>query len=79
MLVAQELGRSLGGGAWLSSVVLAGQLLAKAGTPAQCSRWLPALASGDLRLALAFGEADSRYDLSRVATAARTVNGVCPP
>ncbi|WP_280150770.1 acyl-CoA dehydrogenase [Piscinibacter sp. XHJ-5] len=77
MLVAQELGRSLGGGAWLSSVVLAGQLLAKAGTPAQCSRWLPALASGDLRLALAFGEADSRYDLSRVATAARTVNGVC--
>jgi alkylation response protein AidB-like acyl-CoA dehydrogenase len=75
MLVAQELGRSLGGGAWLSSVVLAGQLLAEAGTPAQCSRWLPALASGDLRLALAFGEADSRYDLARCATTARTVNG----
>jgi alkylation response protein AidB-like acyl-CoA dehydrogenase len=77
MLVAQELGRSLGGGAWLSSVVLAGQLLAEAGTPAQCSRWLPALARGELRLALAFGEADSRYDLARVATTARTVNGAC--
>ena len=75
MLVAQELGRSLGGGAWLSSVVLAGQLLAEAGTPAQCSRWLPALASGELRLALAFCEADSRYDLARCATTARTVNG----
>ena len=75
MLVAQELGRSLGGGAWLSSVVLTGQLLAEAGTPAQCSRWLPALASGELRLALAFGEADSRYDLARVATTARTVSG----
>jgi alkylation response protein AidB-like acyl-CoA dehydrogenase len=77
MLVAQELGRSLGGGAWLSSVVLAGQLLAEAGTPAQCSRWLPALASGELRLALAFAEADSRYELARVATTARTVTGTC--
>ena len=75
MLVAQELGRSLGGGAWLSGVVLAGQLLAEAGTPAQCTRWLPALASGHLRLALAFGEAESRYDLAHVAAAARTVNG----
>ena len=75
MLVAQEFGRSLGGVGWLSSVVLAGQLLAEAGTPAQCSRWLPALASGELRLALAFGEAHSRYDLAHVATTARSVNG----
>jgi pimeloyl-CoA dehydrogenase len=77
MLVAQELGRSLGGAGWLASVVLAGQLLAEAGTPAQCSRWLPALARGDLRLALAFAEADSRYDLARVATTARTQHGAC--
>ena len=55
--------------------MLAGQLLAEAGTPAQCSRWLPTLASGNLRLALAFGEADSRYDLARVAATARMVNG----
>jgi len=75
MLVAQEFGRSLGGGGWLSSVVLAGQLLAETGTPGQCSRWLPALASGELRLALAFGEADSRYDLAHVAATARMVNG----
>jgi alkylation response protein AidB-like acyl-CoA dehydrogenase len=71
MLVAEELGRSLGGGAWLSSVVLAGQLLAEAGTPAQCSQWLPKIASGEKKLALAFAEADSRYTLSRVATRAR--------
>jgi pimeloyl-CoA dehydrogenase len=75
MLVAQELGRSLGGGAWLSSVVLAGQLLAEAGTPAQCTRWLPALARGELRLALAFAEADSRHDLAKVGTIARRVDG----
>lgn len=73
MLVAEELGRSLGGGAWLSSVVLAGQLLADAGTPAQCAAWLPKIASGDKRLALAFAEVDARYTLSRVATRARKV------
>jgi pimeloyl-CoA dehydrogenase len=71
MLVAEELGRSLGGGAWLSCVVLAGQLLAEAGTPAQCSVWLPQIASGRKRLALAFTEAESRYALTRVATRAR--------
>jgi len=76
MLVAEEFGRSLGGGAWLSCVVLAGQLLAEAGSPAQCAAWLPAIASGSRRLALAFAEADSRYALSRVATHARlTVDG----
>jgi alkylation response protein AidB-like acyl-CoA dehydrogenase len=70
MLVAEELGRSLGGGAWLSCVVLAGQLLADAGTPAQCSAWLPAISSGRKRLALAFAEEGSRYALSYVATRA---------
>ena len=71
MLVAQELGRALGGGAWLSSVVLAGQLLDETGTPAQRQQWLPALAAGQARLGLAIGEADARYDLSRVGTLAR--------
>jgi len=71
MLVAQELGRALAGGAWLSSVVLAGQLLDAAGNPAQRQQWLPALAAGEARLALAIGEADARYDLSRVGTLVR--------
>ncbi|WP_434033753.1 acyl-CoA dehydrogenase family protein [Cupriavidus sp. a3] len=71
MLVAQELGRALGGAGWLSSVVLAGQLLDEAGSQAQRQRWLPALAGGEARMALACSEADARYDLSRVATLAR--------
>lgn len=75
MLVAQELGRVLGGGAWLSSVVLAGQLLAEAGTPAQCSRWLPRLATGELQIALACHEEDARYDLADVQTSARAEAG----
>lgn len=71
MLVAQELGRALGGAGWLSSVVLAGQLLDEAGSQAQRQRWLPALAAGEARMALACGEAEARYDLSRVGTLAR--------
>ncbi|TDF63621.1 acyl-CoA dehydrogenase family protein [Cupriavidus sp. L7L] len=71
MLVAQELGRALGGAGWLSSVVLAGQLLDEAGSQGQRQRWLPALAGGEARMALACSEADARYDLSRVATLAR--------
>ena len=75
MLVAQELGRALGGGAWLSSVVLAGQLLAEAGTPEQCSRWLPQLAAGELQIALGCHEPDARYDLGDVQTTACTDTG----
>lgn len=61
MLVAEALGRALGGGAWLSSVVLAGSLVADAGSLAQRERWLPAIAGGDARLALAVDEAHTRY------------------
>jgi alkylation response protein AidB-like acyl-CoA dehydrogenase len=68
MLVATELGRSLGGGAWLSGVVMAGQLLAEAGTTAQCSEWLPAISSGEKTLALAHAEPGARYTLSTVST-----------
>lgn len=71
MLVARELGRALAGGSWLATVVLAGQLLAEAASPAQRDRWLPALARGELRAALAFEEPDTRYDFSQPRTQAR--------
>lgn len=71
MLVAQALGRALGGGAWFSSVVLAGQLLARAGSPEQCSQWLPRVASGELRLALACSEPQARFHFDDVQTRAR--------
>ena len=70
MLVAQELGRALGGGAWLSSTVMAGQLLAALGTPAQQQRWLPALANGSLQAALALYEQGARYAWQQVSTRA---------
>ena len=68
--MAQELGRALGGGAWLSSTVMAGQLLTALGTNAQQQRWLPALASGALQGALALYERGARYEWQQVSTRA---------
>jgi len=70
MLVAQELGRALGGGAWFANIALAGPLLSEAGTPEQCAQWLPRIAAGELKIALAAGEAEARYDLADVQTTA---------
>ncbi len=76
MLVAQEFGRALGGGAWLASTVMAGQLLARLGTPAQQQQWLPRLASGELQAALALQEPNARYQWQQVQTrATRTPSG----
>jgi alkylation response protein AidB-like acyl-CoA dehydrogenase len=70
MLVAQELGRALGGGAFVASTVMAGQLLARLGSAAQQQQWLPALASGQLQAAVALYEDGARYDWQRVRTQA---------
>jgi len=70
MLVAQELGRALGGGAWLSSTVMAGQLLQRLATPAQQAQWLPRLASGELQAALALYDEGVRYQWQQVTTQA---------
>jgi pimeloyl-CoA dehydrogenase len=71
MLVATEFGRALAGGSWLANVPLAGQLLAEAGNAGQRERWLPALARGELRLALACEERHARYDAADLRTTAR--------
>jgi len=71
MLVAQELGRALAGSAWLASVVLAGLLIAEAGSPDQCAQWLPRIAAGELRVALACNEEGARHDAAHVQTSAR--------
>lgn len=71
MFVARELGRCLDAGAWLSSVVLAGPLLAEHGTAAQRAHWLPRIARGTARLAVAASEPDARYALASVRSTAR--------
>jgi alkylation response protein AidB-like acyl-CoA dehydrogenase len=70
VLVTEALGRCLAPEPFVSSVVLAGQALAIAGSPSQRSDALKSLIAGDTVLALAFHERGSRYDLHRVTTRA---------
>jgi pimeloyl-CoA dehydrogenase len=70
MLVAREFGRCLGGGVFLSSVVMAGELLTRLGSEAQKQAWLPAVAQGQLQLAFAVYEEGARYDWQQVGTRA---------
>ncbi|MCZ7563257.1 MAG: acyl-CoA dehydrogenase [Burkholderiales bacterium] len=71
LVALQALGRGLEVEPYLASAVLGAGLVARAGTPAQQARLLPATARGELLLTLAHGEAGARYDLAQVATRAR--------
>ncbi|RQH06398.1 acyl-CoA dehydrogenase family protein [Paraburkholderia dinghuensis] len=70
MLVAQELGRALGGAGWLASGLPAAALIGAAGSDAQKDAWLADVAAGEKVLAFAVGEADARYDTARIAVSA---------
>lgn len=59
-LIAQQFGRGLVLEPYVGCAVLAAQTLAAGGTPAQKDRWLPALADGSRRIALAYSEPASR-------------------
>lgn len=69
-VVIEALGRNLAPEPFLSTVLLAGQLLAGAGSADQKRAWLPGIAAGEKLLSLAYQEAGSRYDLNRVSTTA---------
>src|SRR6266436_10399327 len=55
---------------WMSTVLLAGGAVWRGGSDAQRAAVLPGVIAGDLLLALAYQEAQSRYDLCHVATRA---------
>jgi alkylation response protein AidB-like acyl-CoA dehydrogenase len=65
-LVARELGRCHAGEGMLSSVVLAGLTLQQGADEALCAQWLPRVAEGRARLALAHAEPDARYRSTHV-------------
>ena len=71
MIVMEGLGRGLVLEPFLTTGVIAPRLIATHGTAAQKDRFLAALATGRLRVALAVLEAGSRFDLDEVATTAR--------
>ncbi len=69
-VVLEALGRVLAPEPFLSTVLLAGQLLTTAGNDQQQRSWLPAIATGEKIVTVAYQEARSRYDLNRVTTKA---------
>ena len=70
MLVMEMLGRGLALEPYVSTVVLCGGLIRDAGSAAQKEALLPAIAGGELMLALAHHEPGGRYEIERVATTA---------
>src|SRR5207245_11736444 len=75
MVVLEELGRGLVPEPMLSTVLLGASALLLGGSDAQRSEYLPAVAAGDLLLALAYQERRSRYDVHHVETRAEWASG----
>ena len=69
-IVTEALGRGLATEPYIATVMLAGQLLAKAGTAEQKATFLAPLIAGTAHVALAHGERQSRFDPFRVSTSA---------
>ncbi|WP_013588001.1 acyl-CoA dehydrogenase family protein [Paraburkholderia phenoliruptrix] len=71
VLIAQQLGRALVIEPYLGCAVLAAQTLLAAGTQAQREQWLPALADGSRKYALAYSEPQSRGFIEPVEVVAK--------
>ena len=75
MVLMEAFGAGLLPEPYFPNVVLGGDLVATAGSEAQKQAILPALVAGDLKLAFAWIEARSGYDLFDVATTAERRDG----
>ena len=75
MIVAEAFGRGLVLEPYLATVVLGGGLIRRAADPAVQAELLPQIASGELLLAFAHVERQSRYELHNVTTIARNEGG----
>jgi alkylation response protein AidB-like acyl-CoA dehydrogenase len=70
LIVMEAFGRRLVVEPYIASVVLGGGLLRAVGNEAQKAEFIPPLIAGELRLAFAFAEAESRFNLAHVAVRA---------
>lgn len=70
MVIMDQFGRFLVGSPFLATVLLGGHLVLLGGSEEQRRSILPAVAAGETKLAFAFAERQSRYDLFDVVTRA---------
>jgi alkylation response protein AidB-like acyl-CoA dehydrogenase len=75
VLVTEAMGRTLAPEPLIPSLMLAGQVLARAGSAAQKQAWLRPAIAGEKVLACAYAEQGSRFDLAAVTTRAERVPG----
>jgi pimeloyl-CoA dehydrogenase small subunit len=71
MIVMEAFGRVLALEPYLATVVMAGTAISAAGSAAQKEALIPQIVDGSLRLAVAHGERQARYDLNDVVTTAK--------
>tara|TARA_R100000005_G_C5003601_1_gene212044 strand:- start:601 stop:1734 length:1134 start_codon:yes stop_codon:yes gene_type:complete len=71
MIMMESMGRGLVLEPFLTTVVMGGGLVAEAGNDTQIEAIIPAVIEGDLMLAFAYAEPQSRFDLNDVETTAK--------
>jgi alkylation response protein AidB-like acyl-CoA dehydrogenase len=71
MVVMEQIGKGLVLEPFFASVVLGGGALKRAGSEAQLTELVPGIIDGSKQLTLGYAEAQSRFDLHDVTTAAR--------
>ncbi len=75
MILMEAFGKGLVAEPYLPTVVLGAGLVVAAGSEAQKQAILPAVANGELMMAFAFAEPQSRFNLADIETAARPADG----
>src|SRR6266481_2718850 len=75
VLLMEEMGRAVMPGPFLSTVLLGGAAIAEAGAPEHRRQWLPQIAVGAAKAALAWTEPNLRWDAAGITLAARETAG----
>jgi alkylation response protein AidB-like acyl-CoA dehydrogenase len=75
IVIMEAIGKGLVLEPYLASIILGGQLIQQAGSEEQKQALLPALIGGELKLAFAYAEQQSRYNLADVACTAEKQGG----
>jgi alkylation response protein AidB-like acyl-CoA dehydrogenase len=75
VVLMEEMGRAVMPGPFLSTVLLGGASIGEAGTPAQRRQWLPEIAAGAAKAALAWTEPGLRWDAAGITLNARETGG----
>src|SRR5215469_5111400 len=75
VVLMEEMGRAVMPGPFFSTVLLGGAAIAEAGSVTQRRAWLPRIAGGGAKAALAWTEPNLRWDAAGIALPARETAG----